>query len=119
MSYDIYLKDPKTDKIIEFDNPHFIVGGTYALGGTTEAWLNITYNYGEHFREHIDKEKGIRWIYGKTGKEVLPRLAAAVVALGIEPHPDYWKPTPGNAGIALLGLIVFAKARPDGIFSGD
>lgn len=119
MSYDICLKDPNTDEVIHFDKPHHIKGGTYAIGGTTEAWLNITYNYGEHFRNHIDAEEGIRWIYGKTGEEVLPKLRAAVETLGTEAYSDYWKSTPGNAGIALLGLIAFAETRPDGIFDGD
>jgi hypothetical protein len=49
MSCDITLRDPVTDEVIQFDSPHTLKGGNYALGGTTEAWLNITYNYAEHF----------------------------------------------------------------------
>lgn len=49
MSYDIYLNDPVTGGIIELDEPHQMRGGNYAVGGTTEAWLNVTYNYAKHY----------------------------------------------------------------------
>ena len=49
MSYDIYLKDPVTQEVIEFDEPHQMKGGMYAVGGTTEAWLNVTYNYAQYY----------------------------------------------------------------------
>ena len=43
MSYDIELKDPVTGEVIELDHVHGMRSGTYALGGTTAAELNITY----------------------------------------------------------------------------
>lgn len=45
MSYDISLREPTTGDVVQFDAPHHMKGGTYAIGGTTEAWLNITFNY--------------------------------------------------------------------------
>lgn len=45
MGYDIHLNDPVTKQIIELENPHFMRGGTYAIDGTKELSLNITYNY--------------------------------------------------------------------------
>lgn len=42
MSYDITLNDPVTKEPIQLDTPHQMRGGMYAIGGTTEAWLNIT-----------------------------------------------------------------------------
>ena len=97
MSYDISLKDPVTKKTIELNEPHFMKGGTYAMGGTKELWLNITYNYSYYYYEATDKdprfahdevscyysdgtkgpvetEYGIRGIYGKTGAESIPML---------------------------------------------
>ena len=97
MSYDINLKDPITKETIQFDAPHFMRGGTYAIGGTTEAWLSVTYNYAHYYYEATDKdprfahdevscyyadgtkgpietEYGIRGIYGKTGAESIPML---------------------------------------------
>ena len=44
MSYDIHLNDPVTKQTLELDDPHFMRGGTYVVGGTKELCLNITYN---------------------------------------------------------------------------
>lgn len=118
MSYDISLKEPVTGKTIEFDAPHQMGGGTQAMGGTTEAWLNVTYNYGDHFRRVLGKE-GIRSIYGMTGAESIPVLKGAAGKLGDETDPDYWKPTEGNAKRPLLQLIAMAQMRPDGVWDGD
>ena len=97
MSYDISLKDPVTKKTIELNEPHFMRGGTYAIGGTKELWINVTYNYGPYYYEATDKdprfahdevscyysdgtkgpietEYGIRGIYGKSGAESIPML---------------------------------------------
>ena len=119
MSYDINLLDPITKDVIQFDSPHEIRGGTYALNGTSEAWLNITYNYGQHYYRTID-EDGIRSIYGMTGAESIPVLEKAISQLGNDvDENDYWNPTEGNAQRALYGLLAFAKLRPDGIWEGD
>ena len=72
MSYDIWLEDPVTRKTIEVEEPHIMAGGTYAVGGTKELWLNITYNYGSYYYEVFDD--GIRSIYGKTGVDSIPML---------------------------------------------
>lgn len=117
MSYDIDLCDPVTGQIVEFDAPHFMRGGTYAVGGTTQASLNITYNYHKHFKS-LGPE-GIREIYGKTGAETIPLLQAAADALGDDVDADYWAGTEGNAKRALLQLIALATMRPDGIWHGD
>lgn len=49
MSYDISLTDPVTGETLELDTPHHMRGGTYAVGGTTEAHLNVTWNYAKHY----------------------------------------------------------------------
>lgn len=118
MSYDIYLNDPVTGDVIEFDEPHFLKGGTYQLGGTYQAWLNITYNYSNHFYK-IFGERGIRSIYGKSGIDSIPILENAISRLGDDVDENYWKSTEGNAKRSLYGLLTFAKVRPDGIWNGD
>lgn len=119
MSYDIELLDPVTKETIILDAPHDMRGGTYALGGTDQAWLNVTYNYGKHYYRVIG-EHGIRTIYGKTGAESIPILERAVAALGDDVDPDdYWNPTEGNAKRALLQLLALARLRPDGVWAGD
>lgn len=117
MSYDIYLNDPITGDTIQLDEPHQMKGGTYAIGGTYDAELNVTYNYSQHFYRVLDG--GIRSIYGKTGAESIPILQAAADQLGDDVDDDYWKATEGNAKAALLQLIALAKMRPDGVWQGD
>jgi len=122
MSYDIDLCDPVTGKVLQLDAPHHMRGGTYCVGGTTDAHLNVTYNYGGHFRRVIQgsgKEGGIRSLYGMSGAQSLPVLDSAIAQLGDDVDSDYWKPTEGNAKAALLQLRALAQMRPDGIWSGD
>jgi hypothetical protein len=123
MSYDLYLKDPVSKETIHLDDVHHMRGGTYAIGGTTEAHLNVTYNYAKHyyrvFNEAAGLESGIRSIYGMSGAESVPVLQKAAALLGDDVHDDYWTPTEGNAKRALFQLIALAKMRPDGIWDGD
>ncbi len=132
MSYDIKLVDPVTEEVLLLPERHHLRGGTYCLGtvsqfpegryvftGTREAWLNITYNYSEFYYKTLDSDKGIRVLYGMTGREAMPILSRAIAELGIVRHSDYWKSTPGNAGAALADLLTLATALPDGVFRGD
>lgn len=120
MSYDISLKDPVTKETIEVKDAHFMRGGTYALDGTKELWLNVTYNYGKIFRRpEVLGEEGIRTIYGMTGAESIPVLQNAIANLGDDTDPDYWEPTDGNAKRPLCQLLAMAQMRPDGIWDGD
>ena len=41
MSYDIRLVDPVTKEPLHTKVNHDMRGGMYAMGGTTELWLNI------------------------------------------------------------------------------
>ena len=140
MSYDIELVDAVTGETLELDAPHHMRGGTYAVGGTTRAHLNVTYNYGTHYRrvfEQLDKPRakapkwmhdgkgaettvsGIRTLYGLTGAESLPVLDRAIAALGNDVSDDYWTATEGNAKRALVQLRALAVMRPDGMWAGD
>ncbi len=118
MSYDIRLNDPKTGKTIEFAEPHQLKGGTYQAGGCPEAWLNVTYNYSEHFVRALG-EKGVRVIYGMTGKDSIPILKKAVSKMRGEPDRDYWAATEGNARKALQDLLALARMAPRGVWDGD
>ena len=142
MSYDIRLTDPVTHETLMLDAPHDMRGGTYCVGGTQDAWLNVTYNYAVYYHkvfepvyrpEHecaaderdveygreIGYLYGIRSIYGMTGAESIPVLRRAADQLGDETNPDYWEPTEGNAKRPLLQLIALAQLRPDGVWDGD
>lgn len=117
MSYSIELLDAVTNKVIELDFVHHMQGGTYKVGGTTNAKLNITYNYSK-FYTSFGKE-GIRELYGKTGAESIKILKDVIDKLGNDVSDDYWKATEGNAKIALTQLLALAQMRPDGIWVGD
>lgn len=118
MSYDIDLVDPVSKKVLVLDAPHQMKGGTYCLGGTPQASLNITYNYAEHFIRVLGKN-GIRSIYGKTAVETIPVLESAIAQLGDDVSEDYWAPTEGNVKRALIQLLTLARLRPDGVWLGD
>jgi hypothetical protein len=119
MSYDIYLVNPVNGEKLILDAPHQMRGGTYQVGGTYEAHLNITFNYSKHYYRILGQDKGIRSIYGMTGAESIPILQAAADQLGDDVDENYWNPTEGNAKAALLQLIALAKMRPDGVWEGD
>lgn len=118
MSYDIDLVSLVTGRVLELDAPHQMKGGTYALGGTTEASLNVTYNYATIFYRVLG-EKGIRSIYGMSGAQSIPILEAAIEKLGDDVDGDYWKATEGNAKEALLQLKALAQMKPHGVWQGD
>ena len=140
MSYDIRLVDPVTHEQLCTDVPHDMRGGTYAMYGTTELWLNITYNYGRYYRAGFEpnqetNENGIRTIYGLTGAESVPVIQKAIEKISSDDIPDitqkemdelkkqgvdgYWMPTKTNALKPLYQLIAMAQIRPDGVWDGD
>ena len=135
MSYDIYLKDPVTKEVIEFDEKHEMKGGMYAIGGTKEAWLNITYNYSKwYYKDYAFGERGIRSIYGMSGAESIPVLKKVIKGLEsskedlsneekqayIENNVSgYWLPVKENTIKPLYQLLSMAQMRPDGIWEGD
>jgi len=113
MSWDIELVDEE-GKLVKI--PTHSEGGTYVLGGTNRAELNITYNYSRFYYQVLDKEKGLRWLDGKKAEETVNKLTQAITKLGITKDTDYWAPTPGNAGFALSILLEWAKLHPKATF---
>jgi hypothetical protein len=133
LSFDISLVDPVTKETLLLDSPHMMQGGTYAVNGTDEAWLNVTYNYAVWYCKDgvFENKGGIRSINGTSGAESIPILQKAIEALssaddswaeekikGAEAHgiTGYWLPTRENAMKPLYQLIALARARPDGVW---
>ncbi len=106
MSYWISLHDKITDEILEV--PSFESGGTYVLGGSCEADLNVTYNYSKFF--------SFKGLHERNAGDTIKEIAFAVLAMGTRKDADYWKATEGNAGYALNILMKWAKQYPDGIW---
>ena len=111
MSYDISLVDPVLGSPVEVI-PHE-EGGTYALGGSNQAELNVTYNYSICYSLVGFSLKAID---GLTGDKAALLLGEAVSRLGITQYEDYWAPTPGNAGYAAGILLSWANQHPRAIF---
>ncbi len=120
MSYDVYVEDPeRPESAVEIQGKNYFRGGTYEVGGTPLAHLNITYNYRDSFVK-VFGEQGIRSLYGRTVGEVLPMLVDAIAVLGTDRDEDYWKATDGNAGAALSDLMNICLMCPvEGILRGD
>lgn len=135
MSYDISLVDPVTKETLIMDSPHQMRGGTYAVGGTDEMWLNVTYNYGRWYRkDYAFGKNGIRSINGLSGAESISVLKNAIAGLeeSKEELPEeevnqcleqgvsgYWMPTRENAIRPLYQLLAMAQMRPDGVWESD
>lgn len=113
MSWDIDFCDPVSKKVIELDEPHFMRGGTYAIGGTKELTLNITYNYAKNYNEHNFYLR--EDLDGKTALDIIPTLERVISELKDDVSSNYWDATDGNAKKALIQLITMAKMRPDSI----
>ena len=109
MSWDVYVV--KDGKGITMDR-HEGEGGTYVDGGTDQAELNITYNYGRYFFETL----GCSFVdlSGRPTTELIPMFEKAVKKLGTKQDEDYWKKTPGNAGHALAVLLGWCRQAPAG-----
>lgn len=134
MSYDIHIVDPETRETLHTAKTHMLRGGTYAQGGTTQLWLNITYNYskwyyradtlgestvqyrdtGKGYMEEIAPELGgIPGLARCTIAEARTRVMRAITALHGEPAADYWKPCEGNARHALISLLELLLLAPE------
>ena len=110
MSYDVYLTDESGNTLSFSEN--FSEGGTQAVGGVSECWLSITYNYSEVYGSLV------RDLDGKKAKETIQALKKIVKKWKhAKPYKrDYWAPTPGNAVMAIKRLVSFAEEHPEGIW---
>jgi len=88
-------------------------GGTQLLGGSTEAELNITYNYSEVYSIF---DFSINDLNGKRAGDMIEKFEEIVKKCGTHRFDNYWAPTPGNAGAAIARLLAWAKQYPDATF---
>lgn len=114
MSWWVSLEDRTGEPRVVAVAPHR-EGGTYVLGGTAGASLNITYNYGVHYHRLLPG--GLEaYLNERQAADATEVLEQAVNALGTDRADDYWAPTPGNAGFALSILLSWAKQHPSAVF---
>jgi hypothetical protein len=112
MSYDVYFCDPVSREVIELEDVHFMRGGTFAIGGTKELQLNITFNYEGNYAKH---NFSIPFLHEKTALDVIPEIERVISLLGDDVSENYWDATDGNAKKALIALLTMAKMRPDAV----
>jgi len=121
MSMWIDLRDAKgnTAEVASFE-----AGGSYALGGSTDASLNVTYNYSAMTyalripNPNITDDNGCEWwsfwsLNGMSAADTIATLEQIVEWCGVKQWNDYWAPTPGNVGYAASILLAWAKQYPD------
>lgn len=118
MSHDINYTD-ESGKYFILDET-MEEGGTYAIGNKNSC-LNVTYNYSWFYYAFLDKEKGIRWLYGKKGKECITRLKELLNKFpNTTPYKeDYWVNCLGNCMQPIKIFYKWCEQYPEGIFNGD
>ncbi|RLG30155.1 hypothetical protein DRN98_07615 [Methanosarcinales archaeon] len=106
MSWDVELVCDCCRRPIELPY-NFKDGGTYPIGGTNLATLNITYNYSRHLLQGL----GIPFenLKNMTPEQAEPYLQKAINYLGTDADSNYWEATKGNAGYALNILLKWVK----------
>ena len=78
--------------------------------------LYTSYNHGWAFYAYLDEKDGIRWIYGKQGKDIIPRLETVLESLEKLIEPDVISYTKfGNFRLVEYGV----KDQYDGYFGKD
>ena len=83
MSYDIEIVDPVTEEVLHTpdESSHYIRGGTYAVNGTSEMWINITYNYSSIISKAFNNELGIKYLENKSASDAIPILTKFLIIL--------------------------------------
>lgn len=113
MSWSVSLK--KGDELMSVSRHS--EGGTYVMGGSDVAELNVTYNYSRLFRTAFGGIHFVEVLDGKQAQEVISLLEQAIGHLGDEPDENYWAKTLGNAGHALAVLLGWARQHPQAVFT--
>ncbi len=95
--------------------------------------LYTSYNHGWAFHEYLDKEHGLRWLYGKKGKDTVAGLERMLECLeyldgwgtNCDTNPelgDGWNSKElvvGNAYYFARHALNVALELPEGVWSGD
>lgn len=113
MSYDMALM--RDGGICTYDAPVERRQGTYQVGGSTQAEINITYNYSKIFRREFG-DGGLSRLEGVSGKDSVVLLDAVISRLKDDAHEDYWQATEGNARVCLMEMRAMARDFPDAVW---
>jgi hypothetical protein len=114
VGYNVRLVNAETGETVKVDK--HTEGGQYAIGGSEEADLYVTYNYSEIYRLVNFHLRDLEGCCGSDSVEILERV---VEKLGTKRFEDYWAPTLGNAGYAASVLLSWARLYPDAVWKVD
>jgi len=117
MSYDVYIID-REGNVLNDTSPQITRGGTYSLGDSGRAELNITYNYSGLICAALAKDSGLRSLDGRMCRDTINDLVQAIMILDDNVHDDDdWVATEGNARLALTQLLLMALHNPYGYWN--
>lgn len=90
---------------------------------TSPFWqINTDYTFGQLFDKKkpmpISNEKHKEYLK-VTDWDIHPDKIKLINIGYLRDGGSYWKPTPGNAGYALMEILIWIIQEPDGIFGGD
>lgn len=109
MSYDIEIINPKTGETLEANRFLNVRGTVQSLYASKELHLSITYNYREHFVKAFQSPSSIKCLNNKAVITTIDIITNAIERLDTDYYlEDYWKPTEGNARLALINLLILA-----------
>ena len=116
MGYSLWLEDKKTGKVCQ-GKINYNLGSLTCPSGTRDMEMNITYNYAPYYYEVEGfEEKGIRRIYGMTGRESLPFLdilSVHILKKYRNREKRRWKKTIRQKKVAIIN----GEVLPEGEFS--
>ena len=149
MGYSIRLiRNGSKAKLREIKDSELPKSGQFALRDANAVLsednleLYVTYNYSWYFYNSIDKDKGIRVIYGLKAKDAIPILESAIPQMDKflaeerktkkvlsttwgkgdpydEADTNYWSVSAKNAKRAVENIIALGKLAPYFTFTGD
>jgi hypothetical protein len=102
MSYDIELVCPCCGTSIE---------GTH---------VKETFNRHKIYYDKLDKEQGIRWLYGKSYAQIKDRCHYFIKEVGTDINGYFYDGEDvGYAGIIIQKILTYAKEYPFAVIKGD
>ena len=113
MGWDIRLENPDGTRP-QVDRHQ--AGSTIMIGGSTEAWMNLTYNYSPYYYTYFPEDKGLKWLNDKPAGATIEMMQTVLDKLGDAPSDNYWESSAGNAGHALGILISWARQHPTAVW---
>lgn len=112
MSYDIYIYNPKTKKIISSDYAGYVDSNDY----DKLLYLNLTYNYSSILQKIFDNKDGIYILNNKKVSRTIDKIQNAINKLNNQMNKNYWDVSEGNVKFALLKLYQIALLGQDGVW---